>query len=344
MSSPPLPPEEQKRLEELNSLNILDTPIEESFECITRLIKTVLQVPIAGVSLVDSERQWFKSEHGLGMCETDRRDAICSHTILQDDVLYVADTLSDERFADNPFVTGPPNIRFYAGCPVKSRGGQRIGTVCAIDTKPNNLTAQQIEALKDLAKMTEVELERRSFLSQQHRLMAEIEQAKRASLIDDLTRLYNRSGMCQVLNWQKALAKEMNTGFAVALGDVDHFKQVNDRYGHFVGDEMLKNIAKTLLSCTRDRDAVGRWGGEEFMIIINDDSANHLHRIADRFRHCVEKNCLQIDGKTLTCTITIGVKLVYPTSNMEIDALVDDADQALYHGKFLGRNRVYVAS
>lgn len=158
MKTPEIPACEPGRIKALNKLCILDTPPEERFDRLTRVAKRYFQVPIALISLVDSDRQWFKSRQGLDASETPRDISFCGHAILDDKVLYIPNALEDDRFADNPLVTGPPDIRFYAGAPLHASTGERIGTLCIIDDKPRELTSEQFEVLRDLADAIETEL------------------------------------------------------------------------------------------------------------------------------------------------------------------------------------------
>ena len=161
MTTYPIPPNENERLNVLHALNLLDTPPEEVFDRITRLVARVLDVPIALVSLVDTDRQWFKSRVGLDATETPRELAFCAHAIVQTSPMIVPDATLDERFADNALVTSNPNIRFYAGVPLRSVSGLSIGTLCAIDSKPRKLNADEINILIDLAAVISKEVQMR---------------------------------------------------------------------------------------------------------------------------------------------------------------------------------------
>ncbi len=156
--------EEERRLRSLRDLQLLDTQAEERFDRLTQLAATVLEMPIALVSLVDRDRQWFKSKFGLEAVETARELAFCAHAIVADgtDVFTVEDATLDDRFADNPLVTGDPQIRFYAGQPLHDALGMPVGTLCVIDRQPRQLTAMQRDALAHIAALVEAEFNRRT--------------------------------------------------------------------------------------------------------------------------------------------------------------------------------------
>lgn len=161
MQKPPIPIDESERMSALRATSILDTPPEDMFDRITRLVASVLDVPIALVNLIDHDRQWFKSKVGVTINETPRDLAFCAHTILESNVFIVNDTLKDPRFADHPWVTGEPHIRFYAGVPLLSVEDYKLSTLASIDCVPRRLTSAQISILQDLAKITEELLQRR---------------------------------------------------------------------------------------------------------------------------------------------------------------------------------------
>lgn len=134
----PIPQNDTARIDALNAYDVLDTPKEMSFDALTRLAARIFGVPIALVSLVDEDRQWFKSAHGLDAEQTPRDQAFCTYAVMDDEPLIVHDATQDERFKDNPLVTGEPGIRFYAGAPLVTPDSYRIGTFCIIDTKPRD--------------------------------------------------------------------------------------------------------------------------------------------------------------------------------------------------------------
>ncbi|MGY8991698.1 MAG: GAF domain-containing protein, partial [Rhodospirillales bacterium] len=157
-----IPKDEAQRLERLRLYRILDTPTEESFDRITRIVAETIGVPIALVSLVDEGRQWFKSKHGIDAAETSREIAFCSHAILGDKTFVVEDASQDDQFFDNPLVTSDPNIRFYAGAPLKTAEGLNLGTLCAIGQVPRKLSKSHQQLLEDLAHLVVDEMELRT--------------------------------------------------------------------------------------------------------------------------------------------------------------------------------------
>jgi diguanylate cyclase (GGDEF)-like protein/PAS domain S-box-containing protein len=167
----PIPTDDRARVAALLDLAILDTDAEERFDRLTRLAARILDVPIALVTLIDADRQWFKSRVGIDDTQTSRDVSFCGHAILHDDLFVVRDARADERFHDNPYVVGDPEIRFYAGRPLHAAGGERVGTLCVVDREPRDLDARDRQTLEDLAALVERELQQRTLAQawEQHR-------------------------------------------------------------------------------------------------------------------------------------------------------------------------------
>ena len=243
---------EENRLALLHRLALLDTPPEEVFDRVTRLATMILGVPIALVSLVDESRQWFKSKVGLTVDETPRSIAFCPYTLDYEDMMVVPDATRDPRFRDTPLVTGDPMIRFYAGVPLRSSDGLPMGTLCIIDTKPRVLSAQEAQALRDLAAIVRRELLQReiSFVS------ANVQHADRRAL-DESKALF------------QAAFQQAAVGFLVISLD-GHLLQINPRFTDMLGytapQELMQQHYQALLApenvADADRDITRLMAGE----------------------------------------------------------------------------------
>lgn len=185
MQPPSLPADEHARLDALRACALLDTEAEERFDRLTAIAQALFDVPIVLVSLVDAERQWFKSKQGLDATETPRDISFCGHAILQpQQLLVIENALEDKRFSDNPLVTGPPNIRFYAGAPIRDSNGYALGTLCLIDSTPRQLSNKQKTMFRQLAVLVEQEIQYQDVteLNQQLRLSRD----QYASLVENI--------------------------------------------------------------------------------------------------------------------------------------------------------------
>lgn len=247
----PLSQNEAQRLAALERYKILDTPEDRAFDRITNLAAKFFDTPIALVSLVDRDRQWFKSHHGLEARETPREFAFCAHAILSEDVLVVNDAASDSRFSGNPLVTGKPDIRFYAGAPLRTADGHNLGSLCVIDREPRDFPEGDIEILRDMAQLVIDELELR-----------------RLAAIDPLTGALNRRQFRELAEREIRRAQRYRRPFSVLIADIDDFKSVNDSFGHAVGDAVLKQVAELYMNTFRETDIVCRFGGEEFAVLM----------------------------------------------------------------------------
>lgn len=340
MIEAPTPRDEAARVATLHDLNILYTPAEERFDRITRMACRLLDVPTALVSLVDSECQWFKSAQGLDAPETPRSISFCGHAITSSETLVVPDTLRDERFADNPLVIGEPHIRFYAGHPLHADNGARLGTLCVIDHRPRKLTDSDLQALRDLAGWVSNELRLNLMNWAQRELIAERDELQRRAMIDSLTRLLNREAVLEVLEREMERATRTSSRLCVVVADVDRFKQVNDTYGHPTGDAVLKSVASNLRSAFRTYDAVGRLGGEEFLVVLSECGPAEGLRVAERVRLRVEGQVHDTPEGPLRVTLSQGMVTWDGTQEASPSQLIEAADRAMYRAKKGGRSRV----
>jgi PAS domain S-box-containing protein len=222
MLAPPRPTDETARVEALRAYEILDTEPEPEFDDLTLLASFICGTPGALVSLVDSERQWFKSRRGVPVSETPRDIAFCAHAILKRDVMVVPDAREDERFADNPLVANEPGMRFYAGAPLIDPRGHALGTICVFDKRPRDLAPDQVEALKALARQVVAQMELR------RRLKREREEAD-AALEAKESHLRLISGQMPAVVWSTDRNLILTSSMGKALG------AMGERPDQFVG-------------------------------------------------------------------------------------------------------------
>ena len=321
---------EARRLAELHRLDILDSPAEEAFDRLVRIAAYICGTPISLVTLIDAHRQWFKARLGLDLPETPRAIAFCTHAIEGDGVTVVENAAKDSRFAENPLVTGDPEIRFYAGAPLRTRAGVNLGTLCVIDRAPRRLAQEQLDRLADLAAVAVDEME----LRLANRRLTELTQT------DPMTGAYNRRHFMQLAETERARARRYERPLSVLIFDIDHFKRVNDTLGHAAGDVAIIEAVQEAKATLRRQDVLARIGGEEFAVLLPETDLEGGRLIAERLRARIAKRKLAHEGRAFEITVSVGVALVDLEAGTE-EAL-KRADAALYAAKRAGRNRVAV--
>ncbi|WP_221936891.1 sensor domain-containing diguanylate cyclase [Mycolicibacterium sp. 018/SC-01/001] len=354
----PVPANEGKRMQVLADYNILDSLPEQAYDDFAKLASAICGTPIALITLLDDDRQWFKANVGLDVSETPRSQAFCAHAIMDPgDVMTVEDATLDQRFAANPLVTGDPGIRFYAGAPLVAPTGEALGTICVIDRAPRSLSETQREALEILSREIIVQLElRRSIATLEQAVLdqekyvellqeyqRDIEKVRMhlesQSVTDVLTGVKNRRSFDLTVEEEFMRAQARQTNLALLMIDVDNFKSFNDGFGHPAGDEVLRSLAQLLQSEMRETDSLFRYGGEEFAVVLPETTCKGAFVLAERFRRTVQRAPWPKRG----ITISIGVAATGPDIASPRD-LLQCADEALYSAKQGGRNRVTMAS
>ncbi|MGB5606910.1 MAG: sensor domain-containing diguanylate cyclase [Gammaproteobacteria bacterium] len=319
MQTPEKPADEVTRIDTLRALNILDTSPEERFDRLTRLAKRLFGVPIALVSLVDEDRQWFKSCQGLSASETPRDISFCGHAILGDDIFLVSNAAQDERFHDNPLVTNEPHIRFYAGCPLTVPNGSKLGTLCIIDREPREFSEDDMELLRDLTRMAEQELA-----------------AVQLATMDELTMLSNRRGFEALALYVLGLCRRLEKPASLLFFDLDLFKQINDSFGHAEGDRALTKFAQLLKETFRETDVFGRLGGDEFAVLLSNTGKEELNNTLHRLQETVDRyNREAMRGYDIA--YSVGSVQFDAARHHDVAALMAEADTLMYEQKRQGR-------
>jgi diguanylate cyclase (GGDEF)-like protein len=327
----PIPGNEIERLATLGDYRILDTDFDSRFDNLVAIAAAHFATPIALVSLVDADRQWFKAKVGLDIRETPRSSAFCTYAITcPATVTVIEDATRDPRFQHNPLVVGAPHIRFYAGAPILAEDGAALGTVSVIDTVPRRFEQadrQMLARLADTARSL-LELHRRDSL------------LREAAHHDPLTGLLNRRGLDIALEQAMGAALAGET-CGLLWVDLDRFKQVNDTYGHDIGDGMLKETARRLQTSVRQGDQVARIGGDEFAVLLaHPVNRTVLELVATRIlRQCAAP--VMIHDQSIGLNVSIGAAKA-PRDAVLPGDLMRAADRAVYEAKRAGRGQLAI--
>jgi diguanylate cyclase (GGDEF)-like protein len=313
---------EAERLQALEDYAIMDSPPEESFERIARLARILMNAPVAMISFVDRDRQWFKSHPGTDVGESARDTSFCTHTIQSDEPFIVQDSLLDSRFRDSHLVKGPSGVRSYIGVPLRTSTGHRIGALCINDVNPRGATDDQLAGLQDLAALVMDELELRKL-------------AARDSLTGAATR------RVFVSQGQFAFKQSSRHGreLSCIVFDLDHFKQINDTYGHAAGDAVLRAVGNLTKSLIRSTDILGRIGGEEFGIVLPETPSISAATIGELIRKNIGLLAVKHNGHQISVTASCGIASL-GSQDQSFASMLARADAAMYEAKAAGRNNV----
>ncbi len=315
---------EEGRLAALDRYDILDTPKEPAFDRIATLIRLVFGVETSIVSMIDGHRQWYKAAQGTPNTEVPIHETFCRYTMLGPDPMVVPDASRDDRFKDNPHVTAPGGVRFYASMPIRTAEGFNLGTICAIDSKPRAFSDHELTIFKELARVVMSELELR-----------------RLATTDGLTGIETRRAFKEDAAKFVALARRHRSQLSAIAFDIDRFKAVNDTYGHAAGDKVLKDVTRAVRALLRTSDLFGRLGGEEFAVLLPDADATATLEVAEKLRHAIRALKFPGSHPPIAVTASFGVAAIDPGAD-DIESLLVKADEALYEAKAIGRDKSVV--
>ena len=346
---------EVARLRALRDCAILDTPPEAAFDDLVRIASAICEVPMGSVTLIDGDRQWFKARRGLEAAQTPREHSFCSHAIRDPErTMVVEDALDDPRFRDNPYVTGAPHVRFYAGAPLLA-GGQPVGAFCVMDARPRQLQDHQFDALEALSRQASALLElrrlaralnhqlrerawyERQLVAQREELEARNRDLTEQTRTDPLTGLDNRRAFAVRLESAIRAVEAGGAPLHVAIVDIDHFKAVNDLHGHQEGDRVLQAVAGALGAQNAARGRVARYGGEEFVLLMAGLAQDQALLQCEYLREAVS-------ALPTGFPVTVSIGLAGHRAGDTPDSLFERADRALYAAKRGGRDRVEAAA
>jgi len=315
----PVPEDEVERQQALDDLHILDVDPDDNFDRLTRLASRMLGMPIALISLVDHDRQWFLSRVGLDATQTSRDVAFCAHAICSDELMVVEDALLDDRFKDNPLVSGDPHIRFYAGALLQTSEGHNLGTLCVISPEPRRLSGSEHQLLADLAGLVIQHLE-----------------ARRNSYLCPLTALQNRRPFFEAGLREFLRVSQKAEPLTLLLFGIDDFPAMNERFGNRQGERVLREVAETLRSVLGESALLGRLAADEFGALLTGLERQEAMGLAERISSGIALNGSVVDGVRHPLTLSCGVASLNPDDRGFTD-LYRRADSALNQARLSGR-------
>ncbi len=311
---PSTPSDDTAQLGDPFAVDLYDDASDERFDRITRLACRALDAPIALVSLIDADRQWFCSSRGIDVDETTSGGAFFASAIAQPGLLMIVeDARLDPRFADDPLVDDEPHVRFYAGAAIRAHDGQRIGTLSVLDPRVRNLDSQDRQVLRDLADLVEREVLHVSL-----------------ALSDSLTGLANRRAFLATANRLVPLAARRGEPLTVLCADLDRLKAVNDTLGHSEGDSLLQRAAIAISSAVRTSDTVARIGGDEFAVLLYGADDDAARTVVDNIKLAIATDNLD---ESHNSKLSISVGLACASAGESVSEIVTRADFAMYQEK-----------
>lgn len=311
-----------------------ESNIQRNLDWVVRLARRVVPGATPRVALIvgrdESPHPQHADDGGTAISS-----ALITPVLRADDAVTSTDIRSDPRWAD---LSVPHGVTALAAHPIRSGGGQVIGTFCLTRDHPHAFAAGDLEALADFALAAEAEIRACISRAVESDLIGQVQSEQRAALTDPLTRIANREAIFQSL--ERALGRR-DESIGLMMIDVDHFKQINDTLGHSAGDQVLREVAHRLHLAATPAAQVGRFGGEEFLAVAADvEAAEGLIGQGERLRNAIAGAPVTCDGGPLRVTVSIGLSFRGGVSARDAAAMIREADQALYRAKRLGRNRV----
>lgn len=321
------------------SADELSAEADQQLLRIRRIGKRLFGVANCVISFADVATNMPESERSLASIEA----AFCLSQPLPNNLVVVSDARAETPLNQHRLVVGAPYIRFYVAHPIYNNDKVVIGSINLIDYLPRTLSEQDRQLLADLARLVERELHLRSMSVTQLDLQKKNKNLRRKSLIDPLIGTWNRGAIMRILTIEAIRCDKLSIPLSLIVADLDFFKKINDTYGHPAGDTVLVKVASRLRSCIRSQEALGRYGGEEFLIVLPGSSHTTAMAVGERMRQAVATQPEVIGEATFNLTISAGIAStdLFPSATTE--ELISRADIALYAAKDAGRNRIVLA-
>ena len=334
------PKNEDKRLAALRRHGILDTPADSDFDFLTEIAATLCGTPFAFVALVDEDRVWYKSAYGSLAREIPRDYDYCAWAILEDHDLNIPDLHADPRTARLPLTRGPMHYRSFYGVNLVSSDGFRIGTLCVLDRQVRELSLEQLEFLRKLARQVMCLLELRA---KDQALEDMNKKIQKVVVFDELTGLSNRRALVARLQAEMDRSRRIGTELSIVMMALDNFKQINERHGQALGDIVLRGVAGIMREQIRVTDIAGRYDGDKFCLLLPGTSVADAVFVAETLKNSIADAVFSGMGHQVKATASLGIALYHAKSTPTVESLIELAEHAMFRAKVSGRNRVETA-
>lgn len=342
MLAAPTPANEAERLESLRRMHLLYSPAEGAFDSLTRTVKAHFGVPVVVISVLDHQRQWFKSCIGLPVRDTAREISFCGHAIMQDEVMVVEDATLDERFADNPLVTASRGIRFYAGRPLKNHEGMAIGTLCIIDFSPRAFSNQARQLLDDYGRWAELALHSRQLGEVHAEFLAKFDDEVRYEMLDSKLNVWKKTPSLEALQREVMRSYHQHSALSVVCIKLLDGEVLERRLGKEGFESLLTEFCQTLSTTIRAYDVIGRLSEHEFLVILPNADETRANEIMTKFRRSLGFLMFEHDGALLDVEVAMGLGWAdYTSQTPEAKFLLDMASENL--SKFFGASEQHLA-
>ncbi|MGZ5819077.1 MAG: sensor domain-containing diguanylate cyclase [Burkholderiaceae bacterium] len=321
-------------------VGVASDAIDQQIQRISRIGKRIFDVADCVVAIDDKSAGLLQGGQSKGSIG----EIFCYGLQQPSEPKVVQDTKSDSFLSQHRSVAGAPYIRFYATHPIHNQDGVIIGSINLIDFTPRKFSADDRKMFSDLAALVDREVHFRLINASQIDLQKKNKSLRRKSLIDPMLGIWNRGAIMRILTIEAIRCDKIGAPISLIVADLDFFKKINDTYGHPAGDSVLVSVATKLRNCIRPQEALGRYGGEEFLIVLPGASHTTAMSVAERMRREVAAEPVAVGGATLSLTISAGIASTDIFSSATTEELISRADIALYAAKDAGRNRVVQAT
>jgi diguanylate cyclase (GGDEF)-like protein len=321
--------------------SMINTPAQESFESLTRLVKRMFDVPFVFLSFFDDKRHLLQSIIGLDVVEMTKDVSLFNLDEIEDDIIVIEDTTKDDKYKNHSLVTSEPNIRFYVCCPIYEKNLKKVGALFLLGYEAKEFSEIDLNQLKDVVKAIETEINNNQLTYAQKKLVYDLSQCKDNEYVCPLTKVWQYEAFAKVLKYQVEESNKTGEIFGLSCIDIDNLTLLNQQYGFDGGNEVLKDVAKSLIRSCRSEDSIGRGQEEDFIVLIHTPDKKNINTVANRIQSTIVGDVVTYANKSIHVNATVGLAFFEPEKDT-VETLLLKLQLALLKGKRAGRNCTYV--